>query len=578
MAHLLAVLLAALTLLPAAASAQFSRSAPEAATGRQEKTLAFAHRHMVAAAHPLAAEAGLTMLRAGGSAVDAAIAAQLVLGLVEPQSSGLGGGAFLLHWTAERRTIDTYDGRETAPAATLPDRFPRGRPFDEIAGTGRSIGVPGVPRLLEAAHHQHGRLPWPHLFEPAIQLAEQGFPVSPRLSQMLASMGPHRFSPAARHIYFDADGRPWQAGHLLRNPAYARTLGLLARQGAQAFYSGEIATSIVTAARSTADLPSDMTLDDLAAYRVERRPPICFTYRGYSICSMGPPSSGGIALAQIMGLLAPSDLGSIRDGMLPADGLHLIAEAEKLAYADRDHYLADPATVPIPHGLLDPTYLAARRQLISPERAMPKPPAGNPPGAERRALGKDTTREIAGTSHISVVDGLGNAVAMTSTIEAAFGSRIWAAGFLLNNQLTDFAMQPVDSDGRPAANAPGPGKRPRSSMSPAFVLDGDGRLSDVLGSPGGSRIILYVAKALIALIDWRLDPQAAAALPNFGSRGSYLEIEHQAALATDLAKLRALGHEVRLEEMTSGLQIVSIRQGRLLGGADPRREGVAIGD
>jgi len=575
---LLAVAVLFLTGLASPATAQRELSAPEPGTGREQKNLATAHRHMVVAAHPLAAAAGLEMLRNGGSAIDAAIAVQLVLGLVEPQSSGLGGGAFLLHWDAARRTIETFDGRETAPAAARPDRFPPQWRFESIIPSGLSIGVPGVPRLLEEVHKQHGRLPWSQLFGPAIRLAEQGFPVSRRLHLTLSEKGAEQFTTAARRYFFAADASPHPIGHLLSNPEYAATLRALATDGADAFYRGPIAATIIAAAQEAPFAPSDMTLEDLASYTVKARPPLCFEYRSRKICSMGPPSSGGPALAQILGLLEPFDLGGGPYAAMRPRALHVVAEAQKLAYADRNRYLGDPDFVTVPYGYSDPAYLAKRRMLITKDRAMPRPVAGDPPAAGRQGMGEDSTVEAAGTSHISIVDSDGNAVAMTTTIEAAFGSRVWAAGFLLNNQLTDFALRPVDATGAPAANAVAAGKRPRSSMAPTLVFDRDGRLSAVLGSPGGSRIILYVAKALIALIDWRMDAQSAASLPNFGSQGGVFEMEaHGAAILPALA-LSGYGHAVRFDGMTSGLHILTVRPGRLEGGVDPRREGVAVGD
>lgn len=575
LACLAACLLAALPLPPALA--QRAQVEPEQGTGRTEKTLTLARRQMAVAAHPLAAQTGRAILREGGSAADAAIAMQLVLGLVEPQSSGLGGGAFVLHWDRKRRALSSYDGRETAPAAARPDRFAQGRPFDEIVASGLSIGVPGVPRLLETLHGQHGRLPWSKLFEPAIRLAEQGFPVSPRLNALLKSYGADRFSPAARAYFFSPDNDPRPVGHLLRNPAYARTLRALAGDGSRGFYEGPIGAAVLDAARMADRWPSDMTAEDLAGYAVKTRPPVCFNYRIHRICGMGPPSSGGITLGQILAMLEPHDLGRERDAAMGPSALHLIAEAEKLAYADRDRYIADPDAVLVPGGLLDRSYLESRGLLISAGRAMARPEAGMPPGLDKRA-GIDSTLEASGTTHLSVVDSRGNAVAMTTTIESAFGSRVWAAGFLLNNQLTDFALRAADKDGIQAANAAGPGKRPRSSMSPTLVFDAGGRLAVVLGSPGGNRIILYVVKALVAMLDWRLDPQAAAALPNFGSRGAAFEAERGVFPAAATGKLKMLGHEVRPDEMTSGLHIIAIRNKRLRGGADPRREGVALGD
>jgi gamma-glutamyltranspeptidase/glutathione hydrolase len=549
---------------------------------------------MVSAANPLAVEAGLEMLRAGGSAVDAAIAVQLVLNLVEPQSSGLGGGAFLLHWNAQAKELKTYDGRETAPASAKPDRFIReGRllPFDEAVRSGLSIGVPGVALLLETAHKRHGKLPWPRLFGPALGLAEQGFHISPRLHLLLEQQGADSFAPAARRYFFTANGAAQPAGSLLKNPEFAATLRALQEKGASAFYAGPVARTIVGAVTGAPNHAGDMALEDLAAYEVKDRAPLCFAYRRHRFCGMGPPSSGGLAVAQVLQLLEPFDLGHGRGAAMNPRALHLIAEAEKLAFADRDFYVADPDFVPVPPTLLDPGYLAERRALMNAFAAMARPPPGKPPAMLRQGLGADATRESVGTSHISVIDAEGNAVAMTTTIEAAFGSRVWAAGFLLNNQLTDFSFRPRDSDGRPVANAVAAGKRPRSSMAPTIVFDEVDRVKAVLGSPGGARIILYVIKALVALIDWELDAQAAAALINFGSRGGAFEIEYEPANSEALIRpllstptvwhalrLKPFGHLIAPEVLTSGLHIIAVRDGGLEGGADPRREGVARGD
>jgi gamma-glutamyltranspeptidase/glutathione hydrolase len=592
-----AVVLIAATLwgafaLPAAA--QRTQLAPEAATGRANKVLAVARSHMVSAANPLAVEAGLEMLRAGGSAIDAAIAVQLVLNLVEPQSSGLGGGAFLLHWDARTKDLKPYDGRETAPASAQPDRFIReGRPlpFDEAVPSGLSVGVPGVARLLETAHKRHGKLPWPRLFEPALELAEQGFRVSPRLHLLLTQQGAESFAPAARRYFFTEIGAARPVGAVLRNPEFGATLRALRDNGASAFYSGPVADAVVEAVATAPNHPGDMALTDLAGYEVKERPPVCFTYRRHRICGMGPPSSGGLAVAQVLGLLETFDLGRGRKAAMNPRALHLIAEAEKLAFADRDFYVADPDFVPVPPTLLDPGYLAERRTLIKPLATMTRPQPGTPPATLRHALGEDATRESAGTSHFSIVDGQGNAVALTTTIEAAFGSRVWAAGFLLNNQLTDFSFRPRDREGRLAANAVAAGKRPRSSMAPTMVFDQGGRVRAVLGSPGGSRIILYVVKALIALIDWELDAQAAAALLNFGSRGGAFEIEYEPAdwqplirsrfstpVIWHALRVKPYGHTIAPEVLTSGLHIIAVRDSGIEGGADPRREGVARGD
>jgi len=589
----LALFAAALLLAATPAFAQRARYEPEGASTRLTKGLVTARHHMIVAANPLAAAAGHEMLRAGGGAVDAAIAAQMVLGLVEPQSSGLGGGGFLLHWGAAARKVTSWDGRETAPAAARPDRFlDSGRPipFGRAVKSGLSVGVPGLVAMLEAAHARHGRLPWAQLFEPAIRLAETGFAVSPRLAQLLAATPPATFSPEARAYFYDGAGRPRPVGHVLANPRYTETLRLVQKERAAALRAGPLAEAIVAAVAS-ARPAGDMTLVDLAGYTARERPAHCGPYRGVQVCAMGPPSSGAHAVLQTLGMLDRFPLVQGRAGRLDTHALHLIAEAEKLAYADRDHYLADPDFMAPPAGLLDAGYLAARARLIVPHRAMGEAVPGDPAGT-RASLGRDASGESSGTTHLSIVDGEGNAVSLTSSIEGAFGSGLMAGGFLLNNQLTDFSFDPADATGRPIANRVEAGKRPRSSMTPTLILGADGRLSAVLGSPGGSRIILYVVKAVVALVDWRLDPAEAAALANLGSRGGAVEIERpgwlrlaaagwplaEAPLAWHAIRLRAYGHRVVPDTMTSGLAIIARRDGRLEGGADPRREGVALGD
>jgi gamma-glutamyltranspeptidase / glutathione hydrolase len=592
---ILAVVIATIFILPPA-FAQRARVAPETGSGHSDKAIATAHKYMIAAANPHAVAAGLEMLRAGGSAVDAAIAAQLVLNLVEPQSSGIGGGAFMVHWDAGLASLKTYDGREQAPAAATPERFIRdGKrlPFLKAVKSGLSVGVPGLVRLLEYAHARHGKLPWRRLFGPAIKLAEEGFAVSPRLSLLLFVQGPDTFAPAARKYFFDAGGNARAAGFVLKNPEFAATLRTIRDHGAQAFYEGPIANAIVTAVHKAANFAGDMTPGDLAGYVAKERLPVCIGYRGHNVCGMGPPSSGAITIAQTLKMLEAFDLGqSPRDALRPSL-MHLIAEAEKLAYADRNRYLADPDFVHIPSGMLDARYLTSRAKLIDPLRAMAGPARpGNPPGTQASAFGLDGTHEVAGTSHISVVDAAGNAVSMTTTIESAFGSGLWAAGFLLNNELTDFSFRPADRNGRPIANRVEGGKRPRSSMAPTIVLGSDGRLKAVLGSPGGSRIILYVLKSLIGLIDWKLDARSAAAMINFGSRGRRFELEFDASVATadfpwplkhkpavwHAIRLKPFGHRIRPDLMTSGLHIIVRRGNTLEGAADPRREGVARGD
>ncbi len=563
---------------PATAEPNRLQFEPEGASGWFSQPVARASRHMISTASVQASEAGRDMLRAGGSAIDAAIAAQLVLGLVEPQSSGIGGGAFLVHWDAKQNSLTALDGRETAPATAKPDRFLKDGaplPFVTAVRSGLSIGTPGVVRLLEEAHKAHGKLPWAKLFEPAIRLAEDGFEVSTRLHTLLRFQGRDGFSPAARTYFFTEQGSALPHGHLLKNPAYAATLKAIAGNGGGAFYSGAIAEAIVAAVRDAPNVSGDLSAADLAAYSVKSRSTVCAPYRTTKVCSIGPPSSGGVAIAQILTLLEPFDLGTTP---LSPRAVHLVAEAEKLAYADRDRYLADPDFISVPAGLTDPSYLGERRKLINPDSAMAKPKPGDPPGQIKGAFGHDATLERAGTSHISIIDGDGNVVSMTTTIEGVFGSGVMAAGFLLNNELTDFSFKPTDAEGQPIANRVEGGKRPRSTMTPTIVFDAGGKPFAALGSPGGGRIIFYVAKALISLIDWKLDAQAASALTNFGSMGGAVEIESgwQAILLG--LRLKTYGHTIKPDLMTSGVHIVLHRNGGLEGGADPRREGAALGD
>jgi gamma-glutamyltranspeptidase / glutathione hydrolase len=578
-----AVMLSVLALHVVPAAAQDRRAAPETATGWSASGLATAKTYMIAAANPLAVDAGLQVLAEGGSAADAAISVQLILNLVEPQSSGLGGGAFALHWDAAKGTLKTYDGRETAPAAATPDRFlvdGQPRKFDDAVFGGLSVGVPGALRMFETLHKQHGRLPWARLFAPAIQMAADGFQVSPRLHLLLRWYGPDAFGLAARRYFFDTTGSARPAGYLLKNPEFAATLRAIAERGADAFYAGAIAEAIVAAARTAPNHQGDITTADLARYRVQEREPVCADYRGYRVCGMGPPSSGGLAVAQVLKLIEPFDIGKAPRDAMNGRALHLVAEAEKLAFADRNYFIADPEFVPQPAGLLQAGYLEVRRALINPQTAMGQASPGTPPRTATRALGDDETIEANGTSHFSIVDRDGNALAITTTIENGFGSRVWAAGFLLNNQLTDFAFRPVDRAGRPLANAIAPGKRPRSSMAPTIVFDAQGKPWAVLGSPGGSRIILYVIKSLVALIDWKVDAQAATALMNFGSRGGPFEIEiDQPSAVWHALKMKPYGHRISADLLTSGTHAIIRRpDGTLEGGADPRREGVARGD
>jgi len=557
-------------LLAAAPAWPQSQRQPEAPSGWQSRDPAHAKHFMVAAANPLAVQAGVEVLRAGGGALDAAIAVQMVLGLVEPQSSGLGGGAFLLHWSQGDKKLTSYDGRETAPAAVRPDWLPGadGRPpgFVEAVVSGRSVGVPGVLRMLETAHRRHGRLAWASLFEPAIGLAEQGFPMSPRLHRLLEGERELRGNAAARALYYDPEERPKAVGARIANPDYAATLRAVAASGADAFYGGAIAEDIVAAVRGHAR-PGDLTLEDLARYRALERDPVCLPYRAMRVCSMGPPAGGAVVL-QLLGILERTDFRTAAPSSAAA--LHFLSEAGRLAYADRGRYLADPDFVAVPlDGLLEPDYLDRRARLVG-ERSLGRAEPGRPRGAQPMAQAPETSP--AGTSHVSIVDGRGEAVSMTTTIESAFGSRILVRGFLLNNQLTDFSFAAG------AANRTEGGKRPRSAMSPVIAFGAGGELQAVLGSPGGASIINYVARTLVAMIDWQLDAQAAVSLPHGGSMNGPTELERDTAYELLAPALRARGHEVRLGDFTSGLHVIERVPGGWRGGADPRREGVAKGD
>ena len=538
-----------------------------------------AEHAMIAAAHPAAAEAGAHILEAGGDAIDAAIAAQMVLGLVEPQSSGVGGGGFLLYYDAARGVVETYDGRETAPAAAderlFLDADGTPRPWQAVAVGGLPVGVPGVVRMLERAHRAHGRMPWARLFEPAAALAERGFHISPRLAHMIEeNPGLARF-PAARAYFFHPNGSPKRAGETLINLAYAETMRAIARDGADALHRGRIAAEIVAAVQDDPVNPGSLARADLASYRAHVRPPVCLDYRRHRVCSMGPPSSGGVAMLQILGLLERFDLASFAPNS--AEAVHLISEASRLAFADRNRYLADADFVTVPiDGLLDPDYLHQRALLIDPDRAMGEAVPGVPPGSEELDRADSASPELASTSHLSVVDSRGNAVSFTTSVERAFGSRLMVAGFILNNQLTDFSFAPEDANGA-VANRVQPGKRPRSSMTPTLIFDEDGKLVATLGSPGGSRIIGFVAQSVIALLDWGLDAQAALSLPRHVNRNGATELEANTALEQLSPELEALGHEVRIRPLVSGLHAIRRVGGGLEGGADPRREGVALG-
>ncbi len=562
-----------------AASSLCAQPAPEPATGITPKALVTSQRFMVVAAHPLAARAGYDVIRRGGSAVDAAIATELVLNLVEPQSSGIGGGGFLLHYAARDAKLEAYDGRETAPAGAKPWRFlaADGRPLDWPAAvvSGKSVGVPGLLRLFELAHRRHGKLPWAELFEPAIRLAQEGFPISPRLSALIASDRFLSLDDKARRYFYLPDGKAKPAGTLLKNPEFAAVLKRVAAGGADAFYRGEIARDIAAAVRSHRRSAGDLAEADFAAYSAKQREPLCGAYRRWKVCGMPPPSSGGFAVLQILEILERFDLRALKPDSIEA--VHLFAEAGRLAYADRNLYVADPDFVRAPlAALLESRYLESRAKLIDPLHSMGRARAGNPAGVSANH-GLAEPLELPATSHVSIVDAEGNAVALTTSIEAAFGNRQMVRGFFLNNELTDFAWTPEEA-GKPVANRVEAKKRPRSSMAPTMVFDEKGKLSMVIGSPGGHSIINYVALTLVNVLDWGMDIQKAIDAPRAGSRNGPTELEQGTKLERLAPELERMGHSVRIRPEASGLHGIVRTTTGWAGGADPRREGVALGD
>ena len=589
-------------------------AAPEKASGyRLGLTAKYSSKYMVVANTPLATKAGCDVLKAGGSAVDAAVAMQAVLGLVEPQSSTIAGSAFMLYYDAKSKKVVAYDGRETAPAAATgyylarqdqanPDSPP---PVPSARRSGRSIGVPGVMRMLDMAHKEHGVLAWSGLFDYGIKLSTNGFQIPGRLGDAIASNASNLALDAnAMATYFNADGSPRKTGDTMTNLPYAKTLKALASQGADALYTGDIAKAIVAkAAQSVGDdagktpiTPSLMTLTDLAAYRAKKRDPVCTTYRdAYHVCTMAPPSSGGIAIAQSLGILGQFNLApyaptnpSNEGGVPGVMGVHLVSEAERLAYADRDKYVADTDFVPLPAqglaSLLSPDYLKQRARLINPDKSMGTATAGD---FGTVPVGVDKTVEH-GTTHFSVVDAYGNVVSMTTTVESSMGSFHMAEGFLLTNQLTDFSATPVDAAGLPVANRVAPGKRPRSTMAPTLVFKGSapGDFLMATGSPGGGAIIQYVLKTVVGALDWRLDAQQATSLVNFGASNSANTGVDGSNTTLDAAGLvnglKAKGHTVSTAAQSSGvatiIRVTKDGKPQLEGGADPRREGIVLGD
>lgn len=590
--------------------------APEIPTGFASKKSVSARSFMVVAANPLATKAGCDVLKAGGSAVDAAIATQMVLNIVEPQSSGIGGGAFMLHYNAAQKSVVAYDGRETAPAAAtenylrwVSDANPT-TPLPNARSSGRSIGTPGVMRMLELAHKDAGVLPWKDLFTPAITIATNGFKVSPRMASSITSVEASlQRDPEARAYFLDANGKAWPAGTLLKSPALATTFNTLATQGAAAFYSGALAQDIVDEIADTTGgiTPGLTTLADLSAYQAKKREAVCINYRSKVVCGMPPPSSGGLAVAQALGILETYNLAAFppsavddNGGKPTVTGVHLVSEALRLAYADRDKYVADSDFVPLPGGspaaMLDKTYLRQRASLISLSRSMGTAQPGTFPGA---AGGVHPPARDNGTTHLSVVDRQGNVVSMTTTVESGFGSfHMTKGGFLLNNQLTDFSATPTDAQGVLIANRLQPGKRPRSSMAPTLVFEAqaNGSKGDFVmatGSPGGATIIQYTTKTLVGVLDWGLNAQQATAMINFGAAnspttnvgGEHPNVDLANGSTNDplVSGLRSLGHTVSTAALSSGVSTIVRRKdssGALVldGGADPRREGVVLGD
>lgn len=555
--------------------------APEAAIALEAKdnrTPVNAKDWMVAVANPVAASAAAKVLENGGNAIDAAIAAQAMLGLVEPQSSGLGGGAFLIYHDGETGNVTTLDGRESAPSAATPKLFQddQGEPlkfFDAVIG-GRSVGVPGTPALLDEMHKRWGKTAWPELLQPAIDRARAGFTVSQRLAGQIGSGAESLSAHPETKDYFLPGGKPLKAGSTLRNEAYADVLEAMANEGVSSFYSGDLAADIVATIQGFESNPGVMSLDDLAKYKVIERAAVCAPYRVYSVCGMGPPSSGALTVGQILGLLQPYDLAEM--GPDDAQSWRLIGDASRLAFADRGRYMADSDFVKVPaRGLLKPDYVKARSALLAGSMALETVAPGEPEWDETRFWADDESLELPSTTHFSIVDADGNAVSMTSTIENGFGSRLMTNGFLLNNELTDFSFRD-QSDGKPIANRVEPGKRPRSSMAPTIVLK-DGEPVLIIGSPGGSRIIGYVTRTIIAHLDWGMDIQKAISSPHLVNRFGKFDVEKGTEAEALVPALEAMGYEVTVRDLTSGLHGIAITPDGLQGGADHRREGIVLG-
>ena len=561
-------------------SISFADDVEDARAQKQNGLPVISSEWMISAANPYAVEAGAKILAQGGSAADAMIAVQTVLGLVEPQSSGLGGGAFLVWFDGKTKKITTLDGRETASRHVTPQLFQddKGQPlkfYDAVVG-GKSVGVPGTPALMLAAHQRWGVLEWSDLFDAGINLASAGFTVSPRLAMLVARDEKRltRFTTTAQYFY--PGGKPITAGHILKNQAYAETLRMMASDRTHSFYKGKIAADIAHTVQSAAGNPGRLDQDDIAGYRIKERPAVCMNYRGLDVCGMGPPSSGGLTVGQILGMLEPYDLAEM--GPQSAMAWRLIGDASRLAFADRGRYMADADYVPVPTtGLLDKSYLKERSLLLNQPKALDDVAPGNPSFDFAQRFADDESLELPSTSHISIIDQYGNALSMTTTVENAFGSRLLTdSGFLLNNQMTDFSFR-SHKDGVPIANRVEPGKRPRSSMAPTIVLK-DGNLHFVTGSPGGSRIIGYVAQSIIAYVDWGMNVQQAVAMPHLVNRFGTYDVEKGTQAELLMAPLTAAGFTVKPRGLNSGLHAIAVTHRGLEGGADPRREGIALGN
>ncbi|MFD2179175.1 gamma-glutamyltransferase [Veronia pacifica] len=553
--------------------------APELATGTQQVSEVTGKKWMVSAANPYASRAGAAILDAGGNAIDAMVTVQTVLGLVEPQSSGIGGGALLVYWDNKANRLTTFDGRETAPLAATPRLFQlddgnKMRFYDAVVG-GRSVGVPGTLKLLHDTHKKYGKLSWEQVLEPAISLAEKGFIVSPRLAKLVAGDAEKlkRFESTAAY-FFDTDGAPLKAGDMKKNPDYAQTLKLVS-ENIDHFYQGKIADDIVKTVQQAPGNPGVLSKEDMSIYRVKEREPVCSAYHSYQVCGMGPPTSGGITVGQILGMLSHYPLSSM--GKDAVQSWRLIGDASRLAFSDRGRYVADSDFVPVPvEGLLAPEYLKQRASLLEGENALSSVSPGEPAFSHAIRLADDDALELPSTSHFSIVDPDGNLVSITTTIENGFGSRLMVRGFLLNNELTDFSFS-SHKNGVPIANRVEPGKRPRSSMSPTIVMH-EGKPYLAIGSPGGSRIIGYVAKTLIAHLDWGLGIQQAIELPHLVNRFGTYDLEKGSTAESFKAPLEALGFKVNIRDLTSGIHAILIEKNGLRGGADPRREGIVLSD